>query len=83
MQNVQGITIEFIFDPELRMYTARVPYIPAYGEGETKEEAVADLKEALAGYIEAFGLEDAVQRLSAPISVQYLSVDLAEFANPC
>ena len=28
-------------------YTTRVPDIPAYGEGETEEEAIADLKEAL------------------------------------
>jgi len=82
MQTVQGFTIAFIFDPELKMYTARVPYIPAYGEGKTKEKAVADLKEALAGYIEAFGMEDALQRLSAPISVQHLDLSLAEFASP-
>jgi predicted RNase H-like HicB family nuclease len=36
-----------------------LPDIPAYGEGETEEEAIADLKEAIQGYIEAFGLEDA------------------------
>ena len=81
MQTVQGITVEFIFDPELGIYTARVPHIPAYGEGETKEEAVADLKEAIAGYIETFGLEDAMQRVSTPISIQHINVDLAEFAG--
>ena len=80
MQAIQGITVEFILDPDLGMYTARVPYIPAYGEGKTKEEALADLKEALTGYIEAFGLEDALQRLSTPISVQHINVDLVEFA---
>jgi predicted RNase H-like HicB family nuclease len=49
------ITVELIPDPELGGYTARVPDIPAYGEGETEEAAIADLKEALQGYVEAFG----------------------------
>lgn len=77
-----GITVEYILDPELHAYTAHIPHIPAYGEGETKEKALADLREALTGYIEAFGLEDALQRLSTPISVQHLDVSLAEFAGP-
>src|SRR5438093_13479577 len=58
------ITVELIPDPEEGGFTARLPDIPAYGEGETEDEAIADLKEALQGYIEAFGLEDAVARLS-------------------
>lgn len=50
------IAIELIPDPEIGGFTARIPDIPAYGEGETEEEAIADLKEALVGYIEAFRL---------------------------
>lgn len=57
------ITIELIPDTHQGGFTARVPDIPAYGEGETEEEAVADLKEALQGYIETFGLADALSRL--------------------
>lgn len=75
-----GITVEYILDPELHAYTAHIPHIPAYGEGKTKEEALADLREALAGYIEAFGMEAALERLSTPISVQHLDVSLADFA---
>ena len=41
------LTAELIPDPEEGGFTARVPDIPAYGEGETEEEAIADLKEAL------------------------------------
>jgi predicted RNase H-like HicB family nuclease len=44
-------------DPEFGGFTARLPDIPAYGEGETEEEAIADLEQALLGYIEAFGSE--------------------------
>ena len=51
------IVVELIPDPEQGGFTARIPDIPAYGEGETEEQAIADLREAVSGYIEAFGLE--------------------------
>lgn len=38
-------------------YTARIPGVAAYGEGETKEEAALALREALRSYIDAFGNE--------------------------
>ena len=58
------ITVELIPDPEQGGYTARIPDIPAYGEGKTKDEAIADLQEALRGYVETFGLQDALSRVS-------------------
>jgi hypothetical protein len=36
-------------------YTARIPGVAAIGEGETEEEAALALREALRGYLEAFG----------------------------
>lgn len=66
------ITIELIPDPDQGGFTARLPDLPAYGEGETEEEAIADLKEAIRGYIEAFGLEDAQQRVHAPLALRRL-----------
>lgn len=57
------LTIEIIADPEQGGFTARLPDIPAYGEGETEEAAIDDLKEAVRGYIETFGLDDALGRL--------------------
>ena len=75
------ITIELIPDPELGGFTARIPDIPAYGEGETEDEAIADLKEALAGYIEAFGLEDVLARLVQPIGLRHLDWDLRHLAH--
>ena len=59
-----SLTIEIIPDPDLGGFTARLPDIPAYGEGETEEEAIEDLKEAICGYVETFGLEDALDRVS-------------------
>ena len=54
------LTIELIPDPEQGGFTARLPDIPAYGEGETEQEAIDDLKEAIRGYIDTFGLDDAM-----------------------
>jgi predicted RNase H-like HicB family nuclease len=77
---MNDIVVELIPDPEAGGFTARVPDIPAYGEGETEEEAIADLKEALRGYIETFGLEEAQARLSVPSAVRRMDWNLKELA---
>jgi len=74
------LSVELIPDPELGGFTARVPDIPVYGEGETEEAAIADLRQALRGYIEAFGLEDALGRLVSPLTIRQLDWDLAGMA---
>jgi predicted RNase H-like HicB family nuclease len=74
------LTVELISDPEAGGFTARLADIPAYGEGKTEDEAIADLKEAIRGYIEIFGLEDALARLS-PITVRRLNLCLAELSR--
>jgi predicted RNase H-like HicB family nuclease len=74
-----ALTIELIPDPEQGGFTARFPDIPAYGEGESEEAAIADLKEAVRGYIETFGLDDALSRLSNP-AVRTIDLDLASLA---
>jgi predicted RNase H-like HicB family nuclease len=74
------VTIELIPDPEQGGFTARMPDIPAYGEGETEQEAIEDLKEAIRGYIEAFGLEDALKRVSSP-EIRLVDWDLTELAH--
>ena len=74
------LTIELIPDPELGGFTARVPDIPAYGEGETQDEAIADLQEALRGYIEEYGLDDALARVNSP-TVQTVDWTLMELAH--
>ncbi|HUY92245.1 MAG TPA: hypothetical protein VMV10_26125 [Pirellulales bacterium] len=74
------VTVELIPDPEQGGYTARLPDIPAYGEGETEEAAIADLREAIRGYIDTFGLDDALSRLNSP-EVRQLSWDLADLSR--
>ena len=77
---MKSITVELIPDQEQGGFTARIPDIPAYGEGETETEAIADLKEAVRGYIETYGLEDALSRLTEPV-VRQLDWDLADLAR--
>lgn len=74
------ITVELIPDPEQGGFTARLPDLPAYGEGETEDEAIADLKEAVRGYIETFGLEDALARLTSP-AIRHLDWDLTRLTR--
>jgi predicted RNase H-like HicB family nuclease len=74
------ITVEVIPDHEEGGYTARLPDIPAYGEGDTPEEAIADLKEAIRGYIETFGIDDALSRVSTP-TIQTVDWNLTELAR--
>lgn len=74
------LVIEIIPDPEEGGFTARVPDIPAYGEGDTEDEAIADLKQALQGYIETFGLEDAIGRVNSP-TLRHLDLELTDLAS--
>jgi predicted RNase H-like HicB family nuclease len=75
------VTIELIPDPEEGGFTARIPDLPAYGEGDTEDQTIAELKEAVRGYIEAFGLEDALARISSPVTLRQLEFDLTELAR--
>lgn len=73
------LAVELIPDPDQGGFTARIPDIPAYGEGETEDEAISDLKEAVLGYIETFGLEDALARVSQP-AIRQIDWNLRELA---
>lgn len=74
------LTVELIPDLDLGGYTARIPDIPAYGEGDTEDAALADLREAVRAYIEAFGIDDALSRICSP-DVRQVAWDLAEMAR--
>lgn len=75
------LCVELIPDLEEGGFTARIPDIPAYGEGETEQEAIDDLREAIRGYIEAYGLEDALARVTTPSEIRRLDWELAELAR--
>jgi hypothetical protein len=75
------VTVELIPDPDLGGFTARLPDIPAYGEGPTEEAAIADFHESIRGYIETFGLQDALSRLMVPSALRQLDWNLSELAG--
>ncbi|MBI3331444.1 hypothetical protein HYZ99_00615 [Candidatus Peregrinibacteria bacterium] len=61
-----NVSIELIPDAEHGGFTAHIPDIPAYGEGETEEEAIADLKVGIQAFIEENGMEAALARINSP-----------------
>lgn len=63
MQDGSTIRIELIRSTDAGWIRAHIPDIPAYGDGETAEEALADLRNSLAGYVEQFGLPDVIARI--------------------
>ncbi|MBI2635970.1 type II toxin-antitoxin system HicB family antitoxin [Candidatus Peregrinibacteria bacterium] len=74
MTPLPTVAIELIPDQELGGFTAHIPDIPAYGEGETEEEAIADLKTGLQLFVEANGLEAALHRINAPSHIRQVNL---------
>ena len=70
------LTVELIPDDEQGGFTACVPDIPAYGEGDTEAEAIEDLKDALRLYIEVRGIDQAIGLLRGRTVVRELDLDL-------
>jgi hypothetical protein len=54
-----------LFSGEQDGFTARGPNIPAYGEGATEDEAIADFRKRLFAYVEEFALENALAPVNA------------------
>ncbi len=77
---MKPISIELIPDQEIGGFTAQIPGIPAYGEGQTEEVAIKDLKEAVGAYVSAFGIKDALARIASP-ALRTLEVSLEEFSR--
>ncbi len=71
-------TVAFVLDEELGVWAAYIPDVPAYGEGKSKEEALEDLKKAVALYIEEAG-QEVFQSHLAP-TTEYKTIPLSMFA---
>lgn len=69
------ITVAFVWDEELKLYSAFVPNIAAYGEGATKEEALESLKKAILMYIDEVGRDQFLAELNPPY--EYESFELS------
>lgn len=79
MQGMPMVAIELIPDLEEGGFTARIPDVPALGEGATEEEAIEDLKVGLQLYIDEYGMEDALSRVVTPSRIR--SVRLSDLVT--
>ena len=77
---MKQIAIELIPDKKLGGFTARIPGVPAYGEGKTENLAIADLKDAVRAYVEAFGINDLEELVLARTTTHYVPINLKEFS---
>jgi predicted RNase H-like HicB family nuclease len=75
------LIVELIPDDEQGGFTATVPDIPAYGEGETEAEAIEDLKEALRLYIEVRGIDEAISLVRPRTITRQIELDLTELVR--
>jgi len=57
------LLIELIPDHEHGGFTACIPNLAAYGEGETEDQAIEDLQVAVRGYIAEYGVDDAIRHV--------------------
>lgn len=73
MSLLPNVTIELIPDPDIGGFTAHIPDIPAYGEGKTEEEAIADLKVGIQAFIEENGLEATLARINSPSALRQVN----------
>lgn len=73
------VSIELIPDLEEGGFTARIPDVPALGEGSTEEEAIEDLKGSLQLYIDEYGIEDALSHVITPSQIR--SVRLSDLVT--
>lgn len=74
MPQLPIVTIELIPDKELGGFTAIMPNVEISGEGETEQEAIADLGVCLQGYIAQYGIEDVLSRIIAPTQIRQVNL---------
>lgn len=66
MHRIQ-ITAELTTDIQEGGYSVYCPEFDVYSQGETMEEAIKNIKEAVSGYIKVVGLETAIKEHKPPL----------------
>ncbi len=74
VMELDHVTVVFVWDGELKTYSAYVEGVAAYGEGKTKEEALESLKKALMLYIGEVGKDRFLGEIVAPIEYEELKL---------
>ena len=60
------VSVTLSYDEEIKQWAAWIPDVAAYGAGGTMEEAVVDLKKAIALYIEEAGQDKFLAEIAPP-----------------
>ena len=76
--SMNKVTVTFIWDEELKIFSAYLPDVPVCGEGHTKEAALNHLKEGIEFYIEEVGREEFLSRITVPM--EHEEIELARLA---
>ena len=61
------ITAELISDPDNGGYTVYCPEFDVMSQGEDPDDAIANLREAISGYIKTIGIKQAFKEYRHPI----------------
>ena len=73
---MEMVTVTFVLDENLQLFTAYINGIPVCGEGKTKAEALQSLKEGMLLYMEDTSKEEVLSQIVGP--VEYEEVDLGQ-----
>lgn len=73
------VSVVLSYDGEIDQWGAWLSGVSAYGQGDTPQGAIEDLKEALALYIEEVGREKFLENLEPPS--QTLSLPLSDLVQ--
>ena len=75
--SMQHVTLTAVLTPESDGYVSLCPELDIASQGQTVEEALANLKEALEGFYEAASPEEIASRLTKPSLVTHIDVAYA------
>jgi len=73
------VSVTLSYDEEIDQWGAWLPDVAAFGQGDTPQAAIEDLKKALALYIEEVGYKKFVEELAPP--AQSLSLPLSDLVE--
>lgn len=71
------VTVVFVWDEELKLYSAYIPDVPVCGEGATKQKALAHLEEGIKFYLEDVSREEFLSQIIAPM--EHEKIKLSRF----
>ena len=75
--NMKTMTLSAVLNPEKDGYVSLCPELDIASQGNSIEEALANLKEALEGFLETADAEEVHERLKKPALFTHIEVECA------